>query len=45
MTSKSRTRILTTHKYTFLNSQIPRDQETAHHASRIRGCVVVEKQS
>jgi hypothetical protein len=43
-TSKSRAHILTNHKHTVLASRILRYQETAHYASRIRGCVVVENE-
>jgi hypothetical protein len=42
MTLKSRAHIFTNHNHTLLTTQILRDQETAHHASRIRGCVAVE---
>jgi hypothetical protein len=42
MTLKSRARIVKNHNHTVLTSQLLRDQETAHHASRINGCVAVE---
>jgi hypothetical protein len=42
---KSRAHILTNHNHTLLTSQFVRDQETAHHASRIDGCVVVENEA
>jgi hypothetical protein len=41
ITLKSRAHILTNHNHTVLTTQLLRDQETAHHASRIHGCVVV----
>jgi hypothetical protein len=44
MTLKSRAHILRYHNYTLLTSHILRVQETAHHASRILGCVVAENE-
>jgi hypothetical protein len=44
MTLKSRAHVLTNHNHTGPTSQILRDQETAHHASRIHGCVTVENE-
>jgi hypothetical protein len=44
MTLEARVHVLANHNHTVLTSQILRDQETAHDASRIRRCVAVENE-